>query len=132
MCGQIRATTTAVQPILSQPGQCRLVVGNWSLSCQKEGEVAIRNSDGTRVSTHVEQCRDRVLNVFLCMYSVQHAVYVALHCTCTYINYMYMYLCISLCFLHTYTCACARTCVLVMLLCTVWVKKHFYPSLPYL
>ena len=49
VCSQIRASTT-VQPILSHPGQCRLVVGNWSLLCQKEGEVAVRNSDGTRVS----------------------------------------------------------------------------------
>ena len=49
VCGQIRSNTT-VQPLLSHPGQCRLAVGNWSLSSQKEGEVAVRNSDGTRVS----------------------------------------------------------------------------------
>ena len=49
VCGQIRASTP-VHPLLSHPGQCRLIVGNWSMSCQKEGEVAVRNSDGTRVS----------------------------------------------------------------------------------
>ena len=49
VCGQIPGTSL-MQPVLSSPGPCRLVVGNWSLSCQKEGEVAIRNSDGTRVS----------------------------------------------------------------------------------
>ena len=49
VCGRIGASAP-VQPVLSHPGQCRLVVGNWSLSCQKEGEVAVHNSDGTRVS----------------------------------------------------------------------------------
>ena len=49
VCGQIRSNTT-VQPLLSHPGSCRLAIGNWSLSSQKEGEIAVRNSDGTRVS----------------------------------------------------------------------------------
>jgi E3 ubiquitin-protein ligase HECTD1 len=50
VCGQISASSPMV-PILSSPGPCRLAVGNWSLSCQKEGEVTIRNSDGTRQVT---------------------------------------------------------------------------------
>lgn len=48
VCSQIKASTT-VQPLLSHPGQCKLVVGNWSMSCHQEGEVSVRNSDGTRV-----------------------------------------------------------------------------------
>ena len=48
VCGQI-SSSCPVQPVLSTPGPSLLSVGNWSLSCQKEGEVSIRNSDGTRV-----------------------------------------------------------------------------------
>ncbi|CAM1299094.1 HECTD1 (predicted) [Pycnogonum litorale] len=33
-------------PILSKPCPTRIVVGNWSLSCKKEGELCIHNSDG--------------------------------------------------------------------------------------
>ncbi|KAB7498063.1 E3 ubiquitin-protein ligase HECTD1 [Armadillidium nasatum] len=39
------------QPILSIPGPMRLVVGNWSLQCKKEGELHIHNSDGQQQST---------------------------------------------------------------------------------
>ncbi|XP_030855099.1 E3 ubiquitin-protein ligase HECTD1 isoform X1 [Strongylocentrotus purpuratus] len=34
------------QPILSIPGPTKLVVGNWTLQCKKEGELVIHNSDG--------------------------------------------------------------------------------------
>ncbi|XP_023244989.1 E3 ubiquitin-protein ligase HECTD1 isoform X2 [Copidosoma floridanum] len=39
------------QPILSKPGSTRLVIGNWSLSCKKEGELCIHNSDGQQQAT---------------------------------------------------------------------------------
>ncbi|MCL4123040.1 UNVERIFIED_CONTAM: hypothetical protein GTU68_018940 [Idotea baltica] len=39
------------QPVLSTPGPMRLVVGNWSLQCKKEGELHIHNSDGQQQST---------------------------------------------------------------------------------
>ena len=49
VCSQIPSGTPP-QPILTSPGPTRLVVGNWALSCQREGEVTITNADGTRVS----------------------------------------------------------------------------------
>ena len=49
VCGQV-APGFVVQPILSNPSPRKLVVGNWSLICQKEGEVAIHNADGTKVT----------------------------------------------------------------------------------
>ena len=49
VCGQI-PVGLGVQAILSSPSPLRLTVGNWSLNSQKEGEVAIRNADGTKVS----------------------------------------------------------------------------------
>ncbi|XP_075736743.1 uncharacterized protein LOC142776641 [Rhipicephalus microplus] len=36
---------TKSQPLLSSPSTLRLVVGKWSLSCTKESELAIHNSD---------------------------------------------------------------------------------------
>ena len=36
-------------PILSRVGSQRLVVGNWTLMCKKEGELHIHNSDGQQV-----------------------------------------------------------------------------------
>ena len=48
VCGQIPAGNV-VQPVLSSPSPARLAVGNWSLTCQREGEVSIHNADGTRV-----------------------------------------------------------------------------------
>lgn len=45
---QIKAGTPS-QPILSHVGSSRLVVGNWSLACRKEGEIQIHNSDGQQV-----------------------------------------------------------------------------------
>ena len=49
VCGQI-PVGVPVQPILTSPGPVKLTVGNWTLTSQKEGEVAIRNADGTKVS----------------------------------------------------------------------------------
>ncbi|KAL0267404.1 UNVERIFIED_CONTAM: hypothetical protein PYX00_009683 [Menopon gallinae] len=42
---------SASQPILSNPGPTRLVVGNWALSSRKEGEIHILNSDGQQQAT---------------------------------------------------------------------------------
>ncbi|GAB6021555.1 hypothetical protein CHUAL_004153 [Chamberlinius hualienensis] len=39
------------RPILSTPGPTRLVVGNWSLVCKKDGEMTIYNSDGQQQAT---------------------------------------------------------------------------------
>ncbi|XP_041131227.1 E3 ubiquitin-protein ligase HECTD1 isoform X4 [Polyodon spathula] len=41
---------TASQPVLSAPGPIKLTVGNWSLTCLKEGEIAIHNSDGQQAT----------------------------------------------------------------------------------
>ncbi|XP_062863376.1 E3 ubiquitin-protein ligase HECTD1 isoform X4 [Trichomycterus rosablanca] len=41
---------TASQPILSAVGPTKLSVGNWSLTCLKEGEIAIHNSDGQQAT----------------------------------------------------------------------------------
>lgn len=49
VCAQVPSGAQAL-PILSSSGPSRLVVGNWSLICQREGELAIHNSDGNRVS----------------------------------------------------------------------------------
>ncbi|PVD26171.1 hypothetical protein C0Q70_13840 [Pomacea canaliculata] len=41
---------TASQPILTNPSYTRLVVGNWSLSCKRAGELQIHNSDGQQAT----------------------------------------------------------------------------------
>ena len=41
---------TPSQPIMSHPSAARIVVGNWAITCKKEGEVQIHNSDGQHVS----------------------------------------------------------------------------------
>lgn len=41
---------TASQPILSSVAPTKLTVGNWSLTCLKEGEIAIHNSDGQQAT----------------------------------------------------------------------------------
>ena len=41
---------TPSQTLLSAPGQLKLTVGNWSLSCNKEKEVSIHNSDGQQTT----------------------------------------------------------------------------------
>ncbi|XP_036006547.1 E3 ubiquitin-protein ligase HECTD1 isoform X3 [Fundulus heteroclitus] len=41
---------TASQPILSVVGPTKLTVGNWSLTCLKDGEIAIHNSDGQQAT----------------------------------------------------------------------------------
>ena len=38
------------QPILSTPTSSRLVVGNWTLSCRRAGELQIHNSDGQQAT----------------------------------------------------------------------------------
>jgi hypothetical protein len=45
---QIKVGTPS-QPILSNPTSSRLVVGNWTLSCKRAGELQIHNSDGQQV-----------------------------------------------------------------------------------
>ena len=50
VCAQV-PTASPPSPILSTPDSAKLVVGNWTLSCQTEGEVVIHNSDGTKVSS---------------------------------------------------------------------------------
>jgi len=50
VCSQVPPGST-LQPLLSSPGPTRLVVGNWSLTCQRKGEISIHNSDGTRQAT---------------------------------------------------------------------------------
>ncbi|XP_021099480.1 E3 ubiquitin-protein ligase HECTD1 isoform X5 [Heterocephalus glaber] len=47
--GQVKPSTSS-QPILSAPGPSKLTVGNWSLTCLKEGEIAIHNSDGQQAT----------------------------------------------------------------------------------
>ena len=37
---------TPSQPVLSTVNSNRIIVGNWSLTCKKEGELQINNSDG--------------------------------------------------------------------------------------
>ncbi|XP_072896168.1 E3 ubiquitin-protein ligase HECTD1 isoform X4 [Hemitrygon akajei] len=46
---QVKPATSS-QPILTAPGPTKLTVGNWSLTCLKEGEIAIHNSDGQQAT----------------------------------------------------------------------------------
>ncbi|XP_047984096.1 E3 ubiquitin-protein ligase Ufd4 [Leguminivora glycinivorella] len=39
------------QPILSKPSHTKLILGNWSLSCKKEKELQIHNTDGQQQTT---------------------------------------------------------------------------------
>ncbi|GBP81615.1 E3 ubiquitin-protein ligase Ufd4 [Eumeta japonica] len=39
------------QPILSKPGPTKLILGNWALSCKKEKELQIHNTDGQQQTT---------------------------------------------------------------------------------
>lgn len=39
------------QPILSKPGHTKLILGNWSLTCKKEKELHIHNTDGQQQTT---------------------------------------------------------------------------------
>ncbi|XP_075699792.1 E3 ubiquitin-protein ligase HECTD1 isoform X12 [Rhinoderma darwinii] len=47
--GQVKPSTSS-QPLLSVPGPGKLTVGNWSLTCLKDGEIAIHNSDGQQAT----------------------------------------------------------------------------------
>ncbi|KAM8917345.1 E3 ubiquitin-protein ligase HECTD1 isoform 3-T3 [Spinachia spinachia] len=46
---QVKPVTSS-QPILSSVGPSKLTVGNWSLTCMKDGELAIHNSDGQQAT----------------------------------------------------------------------------------
>ncbi|KAK3576282.1 hypothetical protein CHS0354_036017 [Potamilus streckersoni] len=46
---------TPSQPMLSHPSSTRLVVGNWSMMCKKDGEVQIHNSDGQHQATILKE-----------------------------------------------------------------------------
>lgn len=46
---QVKPVTTS-QPILTIVSPTKLTVGNWSLTCLKEGEIAIHNSDGQQAT----------------------------------------------------------------------------------
>ena len=54
-CSQIGAGVS-VCPILSLPSPLRLVVGNWSLMSQREGEVVIHNVEGNKVGLSLSVC----------------------------------------------------------------------------
>lgn len=43
------------QPILSKPGPNKLVLGNWSLTCEKEKELHIYNIDGQQQTTILKE-----------------------------------------------------------------------------
>ncbi|XP_077394935.1 E3 ubiquitin-protein ligase HECTD1 isoform X2 [Festucalex cinctus] len=46
---QVKPVTSS-QPVLSSLGPTKLTVGNWSLTCLKDGEIAIHNSDGQQAT----------------------------------------------------------------------------------
>ncbi|XP_069118347.1 E3 ubiquitin-protein ligase HECTD1-like isoform X3 [Argopecten irradians] len=46
---QIKSGTPS-QPILSRTSSPRMVIGNWSLQCKKEGEIQIHNADGQQAT----------------------------------------------------------------------------------
>ncbi|OWF47209.1 E3 ubiquitin-protein ligase HECTD1 [Mizuhopecten yessoensis] len=47
---QIKSGTPS-RPILSRTSSPRMVIGNWSLQCKKEGEIQIHNADGQQQAT---------------------------------------------------------------------------------
>ncbi|RWS30867.1 E3 ubiquitin-protein ligase HECTD1-like isoform X10 [Leptotrombidium deliense] len=47
---QVKPTATS-QSVLSSLSSIRIVVGNWSLMCRKEGELTVHNSDGAQQAT---------------------------------------------------------------------------------
>lgn len=46
--GQVKPGTPS-QPVLSAVAPSRIMVGNWALTCKKEGELHLHNSDGQQV-----------------------------------------------------------------------------------
>ena len=42
-------TGTSSQPVLTKTSTVKIVVGNWTLSCKKDGELHIQNTDGQQV-----------------------------------------------------------------------------------
>ncbi|XP_052768700.1 E3 ubiquitin-protein ligase HECTD1-like isoform X1 [Mya arenaria] len=51
---QIRLGTPS-QPILSTVNPGRILVGNWAISCRKEGELHVQNSDGQHQATILKE-----------------------------------------------------------------------------
>uniref|UniRef100_A0A8D8T0U6 E3 ubiquitin-protein ligase n=1 Tax=Cacopsylla melanoneura TaxID=428564 RepID=A0A8D8T0U6_9HEMI len=51
---QVKANSLSY-PILSNVGTHRIVVGNWTLSCRKAGELTIHNSDGQQQATIIRE-----------------------------------------------------------------------------
>jgi E3 ubiquitin-protein ligase HECTD1 len=43
------------QCVLTHPSPTRIMVGNWSLACKKEGELTIHNSDGQQQATILKE-----------------------------------------------------------------------------
>lgn len=56
---------TPSQPILSKAGPARLVVGNWTLTCKKDGELQIQNTDGQQVLVDRNGCYELGQNFVL-------------------------------------------------------------------
>ena len=72
-CSQVR-TGSVPRPLLSSPTPHRLVVGNWSLISQREGEVAIHNSEGIKVrrEQHEFNTYTTTMNMYMYMYMYIH------------------------------------------------------------
>ena len=49
-CFALTPEGTPLRNVLTSPSPLRLVIGNWSFICQREGEIDIYNSDGTQAS----------------------------------------------------------------------------------
>ncbi|XP_021359960.1 E3 ubiquitin-protein ligase HECTD1-like [Mizuhopecten yessoensis] len=54
---QIKSGTPS-RPILSRTSSPRMVIGNWSLQCKKEGEIQIHNADGQQVMNQATILRE--------------------------------------------------------------------------
>ena len=52
---QVKAGTTSQSLFPGSSTQGKLMVGNWALSCRKEGELIINNSDGAQQSTVLKE-----------------------------------------------------------------------------
>lgn len=48
-CCSLIPTGSLACPILSYPSTINLVIGNWTITCENEGELIIRNVDGSQV-----------------------------------------------------------------------------------
>ena len=64
---------TPLNPVLSTPSPMRLEVGNWTLVCQREGEVDIFNSEGAQVD--LAKCFNthyNYINNTVCVFLADH------------------------------------------------------------